>query len=392
VIGCGPAGASAAITLARAKWRVTIIEARAFPRSKVCGEMISPAGHAALACALGWGDDPSEWNRRALAIGARIVHTICLQARVGPATPSRAAWRTSDPSWSIGRTRLDTLLRDAARSAGATIVQPATVRAVSYADDRVRVTLGDGRELEGAIVVHADGSGRHDPAGSVPHRRTLLGAKCHIALDAGTREDLRGRVLMCAAPGAYLGVVEIEGSLATCALVARTALVRAHDGDMDALARTIWPTLATQRREGPWLTCPVARSRFVEPGHWRSFRVGNAAGAVDPVGGEGIGLALWAGVALGRVLGGFSSRGHDAPGDDRAWLRRAGAALSGAYRARLRARRWACRAGAEALMRPRLARAALPAAGLLLGPWLRLIGKHADGAIGPGSGHARARA
>ncbi|HEX7605439.1 MAG TPA: FAD-dependent monooxygenase, partial [Usitatibacter sp.] len=41
VIGGGPAGATAAIGLARAGWAVAIVEKSPFPRGKVCGEYIS---------------------------------------------------------------------------------------------------------------------------------------------------------------------------------------------------------------------------------------------------------------------------------------------------------------------------------------------------------------
>src|SRR5918999_3908035 len=42
IAGGGPAGASAAIHLARGGVRVLLIEQKKFPRAKLCGEFISP--------------------------------------------------------------------------------------------------------------------------------------------------------------------------------------------------------------------------------------------------------------------------------------------------------------------------------------------------------------
>src|SRR5947208_2639225 len=42
IIGGGPAGCSAAITLAQNGWRIGLIEAKHYPHHKVCGEFLSP--------------------------------------------------------------------------------------------------------------------------------------------------------------------------------------------------------------------------------------------------------------------------------------------------------------------------------------------------------------
>src|SRR5262245_54993226 len=56
VIGDGPAGATAALALARAGWKVAVIEKASFPRRKVCGEYLSPA-NLALFRQLGFADE-----------------------------------------------------------------------------------------------------------------------------------------------------------------------------------------------------------------------------------------------------------------------------------------------------------------------------------------------
>ncbi|MEM7623397.1 MAG: FAD-dependent oxidoreductase, partial [Planctomycetota bacterium] len=48
VIGAGPAGSVAAFVLARRGMRVLLVERRAFPRDKVCGGCLAPAGAATL--------------------------------------------------------------------------------------------------------------------------------------------------------------------------------------------------------------------------------------------------------------------------------------------------------------------------------------------------------
>lgn len=42
VVGAGPAGAAAALGLARDGWRVLLVERRAFPRDKACGDALTP--------------------------------------------------------------------------------------------------------------------------------------------------------------------------------------------------------------------------------------------------------------------------------------------------------------------------------------------------------------
>jgi 2-polyprenyl-6-methoxyphenol hydroxylase-like FAD-dependent oxidoreductase len=343
VIGAGPGGCAAAITLARRGMRVAIVEKKAFPRVKVCGEYVSPAATGTLETLLSPEELRANGARRvdryAMELGERVVE-----------------WRTPRSAWSLSRASLDDQLVAKAREVGVEVIQPASVRGVEYEDDSVRVSVSTRDEaMIGRVVIHADGAGRFDLGGrTTPNREGVLGVKCHFRAPGDA--PIVG-VRMRACEGAYIGTVGVEAGLATCAMTVREGVVSRFvrderfankDEALDAMTREVWPGFARCARTTPWHTCGVAGSAYIAPGHMRSFRVGNAAAAVEPVGGEGIGLALWSGATLGATL-------------DVSNLLRTQRVFARAYRARVRVRRPACRMAGEALMRPLLVRTLWPA-------------------------------
>jgi flavin-dependent dehydrogenase len=356
IIGGGPAGAAAGFHLASTGGQVTIVESKVFPRVKVCGEYISPAATRLL--------EEIVAERELARAGARRVEEFVVE--VGE---RRRTWRTPRSAWALSRAALDSLLLERAAGVGAEVIQPASVRSVSYFDDRVTVNLADGRVLDCAALVHADGSGRHDPAGAAPLVEGLLGFKCHLRVQGGMIEG----VTMRACAGAYVGTIMVEGELGTCAFTASRELALQFRGGTDALLQHLWPEFRSAWRTSEWHACGVPRSGYVRPGHPRSLRIGNAAAAVDPVGGEGIGLAIWSGKRVAELLVGVSSFEREAlVGCERR--------LAAEYARRVRLRLPACRLAAAALMRPGLFRALWPllsVPALSLGPWYRLSGKPA---------------
>ncbi|MCC6677437.1 MAG: FAD-dependent oxidoreductase [Phycisphaerales bacterium] len=355
IIGAGPAGSAAAISLAHAGFQVTLFEARAFPRTKVCGEFISPSATHLLESLL-----PTP---ALLAAGARPINTFHLALG-----RQEVKWRMPAPGWALSRASLDSLLVGRAREAGCNIIQPASIREARYSADHVSIELTDASRHETDLIIHADGTGRHDPAGPIPHDARLIAAKCHFR---GTGPALSA-VSIRAAPGAYIGTIRVEDDLNTCALVAHRDLVRAHRGDFSELLDSLWLGRCwTDRPE--WLACPLPRSGYIYSGHPRSFRIGNAAGAVDPVGGEGIATALWSGARLAELLV-ESGASHSSD------LAAVHSTFARAYRRRLLTRGPACRCAAWALSRPRLVRIAWPLLrfpSISIRPWYRLTGKPA---------------
>lgn|GEM_PF-529253 len=423
VLGAGPAGCSAAIALAELGLDVALVERETFPRAKVCGEFVSPAATEPLETLL----TPDEL----VETGARRVRTLVLERGSRSAT-----FPMNRPAWVLSRRSLDERLVQAAETRGVRVLQPASIRELSFHERRVVAvvetkaapparerdhatvdrsersqTRSRRSQLHAGLVVHADGSGRFSSdRAAVPKRPGVLGIKCHIEHDPSLF-DAASEALRMRAPegpiaptsdearpgvpsgGAYLGYVPVERGLATAAFVVRQSIVKSFvarfgplDGPAgDELLAAIWPRYNPQLRRSPFLSCGVAGSPLLVDPHPRSVRVGNAAAAVEPVGGEGIGLALWAGLAftasLRSAAGVVNPRAEDVL--DERTLRRARAAYHRAYRRRLRLRRPACRAAAWALERPRLTRAIWPlvmrppAGPALVGAWSRATGKPA---------------
>src|SRR3954470_16029138 len=109
VIGGGPAGGTAAILLAEAGWSVALIEQKAFPRRKVCGEYLSTTNWALLA-RLGGAE------RFLPFAGPPVTETAVL---VGP-----RQYRSGLPSMrghfgrALSREKLDALLIERAKECG----------------------------------------------------------------------------------------------------------------------------------------------------------------------------------------------------------------------------------------------------------------------------------
>lgn len=363
IIGAGPAGSSAAIHLAHAGIDVILIESRAFPRLKVCGEFISPAATSILESVI----TPAELR----AAGAQQIRTFVLEWPTSRER-SRRTHRSStqfdlpSPAWALSRASLDTLLLDRARAAGAFIHQPAAVHRVEYGRNGVALHLASGLIINADLVIHADGSGRHDLAGPVPVDRRFVAAKCHFQSSSAREPAVRIR----SGTGFYAGTIGVEHGLGTCALVCRADLIRYHHGGIESMLDEHWPNRDCRAR-GDWEFCGLPRSRVIRSGHPRSFRIGNAAAAVDPIGGEGIGLALWAGRELARRLIACDVTSTSA-------LRRVQATFHSDYQHRVRTRLPACYLAAACLIRPSLLRAASPllaVPSLTIAPWYRLTGK-----------------
>jgi len=326
VMGGGPAGTSAALSLARRGWAVAIVEKSSFPRRKVCGEYIS-ASNLGLLDRLDIGD---AWRAEAGPEIRRVglfSGDTSIEAKM-PGAISRPAGREGFGR-ALGRDILDTLLLDAARSAGAEVFQPR--RAVAIERDgacqavRIEATGGNSRDqatiLRAPVIVAAHGSWEPGPLPSQLEKKSspsdLLGFKAHFT-GSWLAPDLMPLLTF---PGGYGGMVLADhGRMSISCCIRRDMLTRlrgslarergGHVSAAEAVEHHIMATCRGAREaleqahlDGPWLAAgpirPGIRAGYEED----IFRVGNAAGESHPIIAEGISMALQSGWLLALELG-----------------------------------------------------------------------------------------
>jgi geranylgeranyl reductase family protein len=146
VVGAGPGGSAAAMTLARSpKLEVLLVDRATFPRRKPCGSALSPWAMELLA-ELG-----------ALELVRREAHVI-RAALIGAGPSPVVELRGAAEALVLLRARLDTLLaREAARQ-GATLVEGTLVRELLRDGGRVVGVRTSEGELEADAVVDASGA------------------------------------------------------------------------------------------------------------------------------------------------------------------------------------------------------------------------------------------
>jgi len=311
VVGAGPAGSATAIQLARAGFAVTLTDKKSFPRRKPCGEFLSPECVPYLA-ALGLGDAFEQ-------LGACPVRGMRLSTRGAESCgmfrqlPDRARHGTT--GFGVRRERFDHhLVRHAERSGVTFLPRHEFAGLCRAADGRVvgamlREPDGGTRRLFADHVVGADGVhsavaralGVQRPV----HWLQQMALVAHYrGVDQGPTADVH------LLPSGFFAATTVdEGLYSVNLVVPRQHLAKRRGEPWDdfvlrhlAAAPHLQERLRRGQRLLPWQGCgPFAFTtrRQTLPG---VALVGDAAGYVDPLTGEGIYFALFGARALAAAL------------------------------------------------------------------------------------------
>ena len=297
VVGAGPAGSTTALILARGGSRVLLVDRVAFPRDKACGDLLAPRAIQVLA------DLQVSPTTDMMPVGGmRIIgpngRAMSLPWPSGRTYPNYAM--------SVPRMSLDATLRASALEAGADFRRD-HVTGLRIKDQRVRgITLGEVRKVRADFVIGADGalSRVAAAAGLLDSQHTLWGFALRyyttdVAVESPTIvywEPLRRRTFpgygwLFPSPG---GRVNVGLGVAVGSDRSQRAVVSQLQPDFFRSLESVGlvadaRTLSLENRRGGWLNMGLAGTR---PSRDGLLLVGDAAGLVNPLQGEGISAAL----------------------------------------------------------------------------------------------------
>jgi len=287
IIGGGPAGAAAAITLGRAGAMPVLIERARGPRDIVCGGFL---GWDALAALQRLGLD-------AAALGARPIHRLRLvsgRRMVEAALPRAAA--------GISRRSLDQAMLDLAETAGACVLRGRAVRAI----DGRTVRLDDGEQMEADAIFIA--TGKHDLRGAgreIGGRPVSVGLRAALTPSPETISALAGTIELHLYDGGYAGLLlQEDGAVNLCLTVSR-ARMRAKPEELVAALIEQAPLLGERiggALPAQWEAVAGVpygwQARETAPGR---YRLGDQAAVIASLAGDGIAIALASGVAAAHA-------------------------------------------------------------------------------------------
>ena len=306
VVGAGPAGTAAAITLARAGRQVVVVDKARFPRDKCCGDGLTSA---ALRHLEHLGLDPAAVRSWEPLGGVRVRIPAGGEQRFalpdGPGLYAAVARRVD----------LDGAMVRLARSAGAEVVEGVAVTgADAGAAGPVRLQLSDGSTLSAWYGIGADGmwsplrkllgAGRPGYLGDWHAVRQYFRDTGPEAREMWVwfEEDLLpGYAWSFPLPGGGANVgfgIHRRAGAPTGSMKALWAdlVARPH------IARVLGPAA---QAEGAWKAWPIPTRVGASPlsaGGGRVLFVGDAARAGDTMTGEGIAQSLETGILAGRAV------------------------------------------------------------------------------------------
>lgn len=307
IVGAGPAGSSAATFLARAGAKVTLLERARFPRDKVCGDGLTPR---------------SLWmlERLGLVQGGAPPPGGQAISRVYLASPGGVVLQAPMPAHVFGgrsavvpRQVLDEQLVRLATAAGAELREDARVESLARHERGVCVTLQGGERIDADVVLGCDGSPstvrKQLGAPDFPDEDAAFAVRVYYEGLNLTHPDAYGIFWERELLPAYGWIFPLPDGRANVGVGLRTDRMRKHGIKLpEVLDRfCAMPRAAAElrggRRAGRVQGHHLPFGTFARHLVWdRCLLLGDAAGFINPLTGEGIEFALESGLLAAETL------------------------------------------------------------------------------------------
>ncbi|MEO0928273.1 MAG: geranylgeranyl reductase family protein [Cyanobacteria bacterium J06643_13] len=288
VVGAGPAGGSAAYHLAKAGHSVLVLDKANFPRSKSCGGGVSPA----IAQWFDFDFAPVVQNH---------VSQVKYTFKMGD--PAEVELEGVTPMWMVQRSQFDNFLIEQATDKGAEFKSGIEVTSAALQGDTWQIQTSDGT-FEGKYLIAADGvNSTVAKLMGMENTSTIAAASLQVT---GEVSDRRKKT-------AFFDFGSLKNGFMWCFPKAdgfsfSAAYVRNPKGKPDELKKQLTKyaeLFGLDASQGEYKEHPLNLWDKESTLHSdRALLVGEAAGMVDPLIGEGIRPAMFTGVrAAGAVIG-----------------------------------------------------------------------------------------
>ncbi len=304
VLGAGPAGAIAAGQLARQGVRVLLVDKSTFPRDKVCGCCVSEAAVRMLRSS-GWGEATEG------VANNRLCEITLAAGRQTVAFPLSGGL-------AVSRRLFDARLVRRAISWGAHFI-PKCSATIGNCDREARIAIlrsGDQKSVARArLILVATGLRTQLPDDlgqlrATPSGNKIIGCCTRLSSDQSSSSYQRGVIYMACDANAYVGVVQLEDGRLDVAAAFENEILRTEGGCGTAAARVLHRAGLPSIRaltDARWQGTPTLTRRPPDVAGPRVFLIGDAAGYVEPLTGEGIAWAIASALAVAPIAREFAT-------------------------------------------------------------------------------------
>ncbi|SRR5579884_502213 len=291
ITGAGPAGSAAAIALARAGRSVLVLEKEAHPRHKSCG-----GGLSARILPYLDADLKQVIEREIRQIVFRRQH-------------KEVSFTSADPvAYLVVRPRFDAYLVEKAREAGAEVREKTPMLDWRACSDGIEVQRRAGRDTA-SFLIGADG------ATSRVARKLYPSWRKHLAFSVEAEAPLRSKAetvwIDLAVPRGYGWIFPKASGAAIGVADFKAKAERPKERYFEFLKRYSSFLPGDGKVEPNGCTIPIYRRASPPLARGRVLLIGDAAGLVDPLFGEGIFYAVRSGqMAAQAIANAWTQRGE----------------------------------------------------------------------------------